>query len=320
MGAADMSGARRHRQGRARHEEVEIDSRVLTLTNLDKVLWPEEGLTKADLIDYYRRMAPIMLPYLRDRPQVLHRTPGGIEGIGFFQKHAGPRPEWIQVARIGSQSDGRTIDYILCQDEATLVYLANLGCIEMNPWNSRFGSLDSPDYVVIDLDPVEVSFNQVITIALAVRDVLEEAGVASYVKTSGGSGLHVFVPLAAGHGHEEARDFAHLVGQAVAVRLPGMTSLERNPAHRRGRVYLDYLQNRWGQPSVAAYSLRPRPGAPVSTPLHWEEMRTGLSPAAHTMTNITDRLDRVGDLWRDTLEPGTDLAAISESLRAMIPP
>jgi bifunctional non-homologous end joining protein LigD len=289
----------------------------VSVTHPDKVYWPEEGYTKGDLLAYYREVAPVILPYLRDRPQSLHRHPNGIAGPGFFQKDVSrqPPPDWVRTALVTSESDKGAIRYLLCQDEPSLLYLANLGCIELNPWHSRVGTLDKPDYLVIDLDPEAVPFAQVIETAVAVRKLLDRAGAASLCKTSGKRGLHVFVPLGARYAYEQAKQFAEIVANVVHGRLPGVTSVVRSPAQRQGRVYLDFLQNRRGQTVVAPYSVRPVPGATVSTPLRWGEVRKGLDPTAFTLKTMPRRLDKVGDLWQPALGGGIDLSACLERIR-----
>jgi bifunctional non-homologous end joining protein LigD len=283
-----------------------------TLTNLSKIYWPEEGYTKGDLIAYYREIAAVILPYLRDRPQSLHRHPDGIAGKSFFQKDVSrhPPPAWVQTVNVRSESSAReTITYLLCQDEATLLYLANLGCIELNPWNARVESPDNPDYMIIDLDPQDVPFQKVVEAALAVRKTLERAEAPSFCKTSGKRGLHVFVPLGAAYDHEHARQFAEVIAEVVRRQLPESTSLARSPAQRRGMVYLDCLQNRRSQTLAAAYSVRPYPGATVSTPLEWREVGKRLDPAAFTIKTMAKRIDKHGDLWGPVLGPGVELTA-----------
>jgi bifunctional non-homologous end joining protein LigD len=250
----------------------------------------------------------------------LHRHPDGINGKSFFQKDVSrsPPPAWVQTVPIHSESTGKTGNYVVCQDASTLLYLANLGCIEMNPWNARAGSLDNPDYLVIDLDPVDLPFARVIETAIAVRKVLERAGVESVCKTSGKRGLHVYVPLGGRTTNDEARQFAELIGQLVHAEFPGTTSLVRDPRKRKRRVYLDYLQNRRGQTMVAPYSVRPQTGATVSTPLKWREVRKVLDPTRFTMKTIAQRVDRVGDLWQPILGPGIDLAASLKKLAASV--
>jgi bifunctional non-homologous end joining protein LigD len=284
------------------------------LTNLDKIYWPEEGYTKGDLIDYYRGIVPVILPYLHDRPLSLNRHPDGITGKSFFQKNVGRYrpPEWLQTVKILSESTGGSTEYAMCQDEASLLYLTNLGCIEVNPWNARVGSLDRPDYLVIDLDPLDVPFAAVIEAAVAVRKLLEKVGAEGVCKTSGKRGLHVFVPLGAGYSHDQARQFAELIASHIHQQLPATTSVVRSPGKRQKRIYLDYLQNRRGQTLAAAYSVRPHPGATVSTPLAWREVRNGLDPTAFTIKTTPRRIDRVGDLWQQVLGPGIDLAQCLE--------
>jgi bifunctional non-homologous end joining protein LigD len=286
------------------------------LSNLDKVYWPEEGITKGDLIAYYRALAPVLLPYLRDRPQSLHRHPNGITGHSFFQKDVSkqPPPEWVETVTLPPDSGEKPITYLLCQDEPTLLYVVNLGCIELNPWNARVGLVEYPDYLILDLDPVDVPFARVVEAALAVRRALERAGAESACKTSGKRGLHVCVPLGARYDHDQARRFAEIIAQLVHRQLPDSTSLERRPALRQGRVYLDFLQNRRGQTLVAPYSVRPHPAATVSAPLRWTEVRRNLDPAKFTIQTMGRRLDRVGDLWQPVLGPGIDLTACLERL------
>jgi bifunctional non-homologous end joining protein LigD len=286
------------------------------LTNLDKVYWPREGYTKGDLIAYYRAVAPVLLPYLRDRPQSLHRHPNGIEGKSFFQKDVSrqPPPDWVETVTIPPESGAKAITYLLCQDAASLLYLANLGCIELNPWNSRVGTLDRPDYLVIDLDPVEVPFVRVVEAAVAVRKTLDRAGAESFCKTSGKRGLHVYVPLGTRYDSDQARQFAEIIATVVHQQLPESTSLVRSPASRQGRVYLDFLQNRRGQTLAAPYSVRPQPGATVSTPLRWRDVTRSLDPSRFTMKTLPGRLDQVGDLWAGVLGPGIDLGGCVERL------
>ncbi len=278
------------------------------LTHPEKVLWPKEGYTKRDLAEYYRAIAPVLLPHLRDRPQSLHRHPNGIAAASFFQKDVTrqPPPPWVETAPVPHDS-GRSGRYVVCQDERTLLYLANLGCIELNPFLSRVGSLDRPDFLVIDLDPEAIPFIRVIEAALAVRRVLEDAGAQCLCKTSGKTGLHLCVPLGAQYDFALARQFAELVANIVNGLLPKTTSVIRSPALRQERVYLDYLQNRYGQTIAAPYCVRPVPGACVSAPLAWTEVRKTLNPARFTIRTMVKRLNRVGDLWGPILGSGVDI-------------
>lgn len=286
-------------------------------TNLDKVYWPAEGITKGDLLHYYHEVAPVMLAHLRDRPMVLHRHPNGITGESFFQKDVTRNrpPEWVQTKMIRSESDRKETRYLICRDEATLLYMANLGCIEMNPWTSRIEHLDNPDYAIIDLDPQDVEFSKVIETAKRVRELLESCEIECYCKTSGKRGLHIYVPLGARYTHDIARQFAETVAWLVHAKLPSTTSLIRDPAQRRNRVYLDYLQNAIGKSTAAAYSVRPVPGACVAAPLRWQEVSRRLDPARFTIRTMPRRLDEVGDLWKPTLGNGVDLEAALQRLQ-----
>ncbi len=289
-------------------KEIIINSHKLKLTNLDKIYWPDEKYTKEDIIDYYRKVSDYILPYLKDRPQSLNRHPNGIYGKSFFQKDINQTPPgWVKTKKIYSGSNDKDINYMICNNEETLVYMANLGCIEINPWFSRITKLNNPDYFVIDLDPEDISFAKVIETAMVVKEVLEEAGIKSFPKTSGATGLHIYVPLNAKYEYDVAKNFAFLIGKIVNNRIPEFTSLERNPSKRKRRVYLDYLQNREGQTLAAPYSVRPKPGATVSTPLEWEEVKQGLSPADFTIINILQRLKQRGDIFKRVLGKGIDI-------------
>jgi bifunctional non-homologous end joining protein LigD len=286
------------------------------LPNLDKAYWPKEGYTKGDLIAYFREAAPVLLPYLRDRPMSLHRHPDGIAGGSYFQKDVGrhPPPAWDRTVTLPSESRGKAITHVVCDDEPTLLYLANLGCIKLNPRNARTANPHRPDWMVIDLDPEAIPFGRVVEAVQSVRKVLDRAGAKCLCKTSGKRGLHVVVPLGARYDHDQARQFAELVATFVHRLLPKTTSLERSPARRQGRVYLDHLQNRRGQTLAAPYCVRPAPGATVSTPLKWAEVQRGLDPTRFTIRNTARRLERVGDLWTPVLGPGIELASSLERL------
>lgn len=256
-----------------------------------------------------------MLPYLRDRPQSLHRHPNGIAGKSFFQKDVGGQvPDGISTVAIPSKRDGATTHYLLCQDQATLLYLANLGCIEINPWFSRVGSLDRPDYLVIDLDPETVPFARVVEAAQPIRKLLDRAGAECLCKTSGKRGLHIAVPLGAKYDYDQAKQFAEIIANVVRGMLPATTSVLRSPSLRQGKVYLDFLQNRMGQTLAAPYSARPVAGARVSAPLAWKEVRRGLDPGRFTIRTIRQRLDKLGDLWTPVLGAGIDLGDCLERL------
>lgn len=286
------------------------------LTNLDKIYFPKEGITKGDIIEYYRAVAPFILPYLKDRPESLNRHPNGIERPGFYQKDmTGHIPRWLKTERIFSESTGKSIDYVLCQDERSLLYLANLGCIELNPWFSRVGRLDRPDFLVIDLDPDGNPFEQVIQIAREIHEILDDVGAAGFCKTSGATGIHIGVPTGARYSFDRVREFAEAVCQIVARNNPALTSVERNPNRRRKKIYLDYMQNRRGQTLAAPFCVRPRPEAPVSMPLSWSEVKKGLKPEHFNIENALNRIRKFDDPWRNVLGPGVDLTKCEKSLQ-----
>jgi bifunctional non-homologous end joining protein LigD len=279
------------------------------ITHPDKVYWPRDGITKGELIDYYRMIGPLMLPYLRDRPQSLNRFPNGIAAKNFYQKDVSrqPPPDWVRTEMIDVDVRTKDMQMVICDNLDTLLYLANLGCIEINPWNSRVENVEQPDWVVIDLDPEDVSFAQVIETAKTVHRVLEKADVPSCCKTSGKTGLHIYVPLGAKYDYEVGRRFAEIVANIVKGLHPNTTSVVRSPALRRNRVYVDFLQNSRGQTLAAPYSVRPAPGAPVSTPLKWSEVKAGLDPKKFTIFNMEKRTSRLGDLWKPVIGRGADL-------------
>jgi bifunctional non-homologous end joining protein LigD len=288
-------------------ETVRIGGRDLALTHLNKTYFPDDGLTKGDVIDYDRKMAKWMLPYLKDRPQSLRRNPDGLAGGSFFHKDFDIKPyAWMKTVHVKSETRD-DMDYLVCNDEATLVAMANLGCIEINPWNSRTGSLDNPDYCIVDLDPEDIAFSRVIETAMETRKVLETAKITAFCKTTGSRGLHIVIPLGAKYSYDQARMLAELIGQLVHARLPETTSLVRSPSQRQQRVYLDYLQNSRGQTLAAPYCLRPKKGATASAPLDWREVKPGLDPADFNIHTMEARVKKVGDLWKGVLGPGIDL-------------
>lgn len=305
-------------------QEHSDENRPPRLTHLDKIYWPEEKITKGDLIDYYKKVSPYLLPHLCGRPESLHRFPDGVNAPGFFQKDlVGYHPRWVQTERIFSESAGKSVDYLVCQNEWTLLYMVNLGCIEINPWLSRVGSLDRPDAIVIDLDPDENPFSEVIEVAQAIHEILKEISVTHYCKTSGGTGLHIFIPTWIPGpttppqvlcDYDSGREFALAVCRVVHSLFPRNTSLERVPSKRKGKIYLDCFQNSKGQTVASVYSVRPRPRAPVSTPLLWEELKSGLHPELFTISQVPGRIERLGDLWRPVLEESNDIRTGLSSL------
>jgi bifunctional non-homologous end joining protein LigD len=298
---------------------INLNGQELKLTNLDKVYWKKEHYTKRDLLNYYHGIAPVMLPYMKNRPQSLNRHPNGIDGMSFFQKNVqGKVPNWIQTFDEFSESTKETVHYYVCTNEASLVYLANLGCIEMNPWHSTTTKPNNPDYSLIDLDPHEIGFDKVIETAQAVKKVLDELSIPAWCKTSGASGIHICIPLGAKYTYDQSRQLAELIANLVHHEVPSITSVERSPAKRRRKVYLDYLQNSKGQTVACVYSARPKPGATVSTPLFWEEVKKGLSPANFTIKNLFERLKTEGDLFKPVYEKGIDLRKTLATIESVL--
>lgn len=289
--------------------DLKIGKTILHLTNQQKLYFPKDKITKGDLVNYYREMARVMLPYLKDRPQSMNRFPNGINGPNFYQKDVdrAKSPDWITTEKIFSESNNEYIDYLVCNDEATLVYMANLGCIEINPWNSRIGNIENPDWAVIDLDPEAIAFKEVVKTALEVKKLMDELETECYCKTSGASGLHIFIPLGGKYTYDIVKTFAELIAQTVHERIPSITSILRSPKKRQKKVYLDFLQNRRGQTLAAPYSVRPKPGATVATPLEWSELNSKLDPSMFTIKNIFKRLDKKGDLWKPVIGKGADI-------------
>ena len=296
--------------------EVKIGSARVKLTKQDKVFWPKEGYTKGDVVAYYRGVSELILPYLKGRPQSMNRHPNGIDGQNFYHKDVSsqPPPRYVKTTKIFSEHNDKELEWIVCDNEATLAYLANLGCIELNPWHSRLRKLEKPDYLLIDLDAKTCGFAAVIEVAKAVKKTLDRLGVDSYPKTSGKSGLHICLPLGAKYDYEQSKQFAEILMRFVHRELPELTSVERNPDKRQRQVYLDFLQNRKGQTMAAPYSLRPVPGATVSTPLEWSEVRKGLDPHKFTIKTIAARLAKKGDLWEGVLGKGINLRAALKKL------
>lgn len=298
------------------NQQIVLNGHELKLTNLNKLYWKKEKFSKGDMVNYYLQIAPYMLPYMLDRPQSLNRHPNGIEGPNFFQKNqAGKLPSWMQTHEDFSESTNETIEYLVCSNEATLIYMANLGCIEMHPWHSRSQTWDKPDWCLIDLDPDKPNtFEQVMDVAKVVKQVLDSIGADAFVKTSGSSGIHIYIPLGAKYSYDQSKQLAELAVNIVHTQMPGITSVERSPSKRKGLIYLDYLQNRETQTAAAPYSLRPKPGVPVSTPLDWSELKKGLMPTTYNARNIFDRLEVEGDLFKGVLGKGINLEKVLSKL------
>jgi bifunctional non-homologous end joining protein LigD len=292
--------------------EVELApiEKQVTLSNLDKVFWPKDGLTKGDLLDYYRGVSPYLLPYLKDRPVVLTRFPDGITGKSFFQKNAPSfLPSWIRVETAWDEDEGKEIRHIVCEDVESLLYLVNLGVIPLHLWASRLAQLQRPDWTIVDLDPKGAPFTDVVTLARELRELCEAIGLPSYAKTSGSTGLHVLIPLGRQATFEEARKLAELLAHVVVSRQPKIATLERVMAARGGRVYLDYLQNGHGKLLVAPFSVRPLDGAPVSMPVPWSAVNKRLTATRFTVKNALGHLKKNGDVLRPVLDDVPDLSA-----------
>jgi bifunctional non-homologous end joining protein LigD len=285
-----------------------IGGHELRFTNLGKIFWPREEYTKRDMINYYYQVAPYMLPYMKDRPQTLNRHPHGINGESFYQKDVkGKAPAWIETFPYFSHREQKEKEFLLCTNEASLLYIASLGCIEMNPWSSTIKNPDNPDWCIIDLDPDENSFDQVIQAARVTKEILDAIEVPSYCKTSGSSGLHIYIPLAAKYSYHDSKEFGRRIAKVVHAELPHFTSIERKTAHRGGNMYIDFLQNRPQATVAAPYSLRPKPGATVSAPLYWEEVKKGLKLSNFTLRNIPARLLKEGDIFKGVLGKGINM-------------
>ncbi|HEY8387762.1 MAG TPA: non-homologous end-joining DNA ligase, partial [Parasegetibacter sp.] len=288
------------------------------ISNATKIYWPDEEINKGMMINYYQSIADVILPYLKDRPQSLKRNPGGINDQGFFHKDAGEQaPDWVKTYPVYSESSNKTIDYIICNNKATLAYLNNLGCIELNPWHSRTNKDDYPDYLIIDIDPSEKNnFEEVIETAQCFKELCDVIKIDSFCKTSGATGLHIYIPMGRKYQYEEVKDFARLLCMLVNDRLPAITSMERSLKKRGNMIYLDYLQNRRGQTIASVYSLRPRPGATVSAPLNWNEVKKGVRPSDFNIYNMTERLRNTGDIFKGILGAGINMRKSLEILES----
>lgn len=279
-------------------------------THLDKVFFPKYKYTKGDLFKYYDKVAKYMLPHLKDRPLSQNRMPDGIKGFSFFQKNNEHLPDWVPSTDIFSESNSEDLHWVVGGERDTLLYLVQLGSIEINPWNSRVKHLNKPDWIVIDLDPEGIGFDKVIEAARVTHDVCQQWGMPTYPKTSGKTGLHIYIPMGAKYSYDQAKNLAHLIVLEVNQRLPKTTSVERLPKKRKHKIYLDFLQNRGGQTLAAPYSVRPTEPASVSMPLDWSEVKSGLKPENFNIKNAIARLKRTGDLFKPVLGKPIDLKKV----------
>jgi bifunctional non-homologous end joining protein LigD len=286
-----------------RDAEIEADGHAVSLTNLEKPFWPKLGLTKGDLLRYYASVAPVLLPHLRDRAMVMKRYPNGAAGKCFFMKRApSPRPEWIETCAI-EHASGSIIDFPVVQDLASLLWVVNLGCIDLNQWYARCDDVNRPDYLHFDLDPVVgASFARVRETALLVREALEALGMTVLAKTTGSKGIHLYVPIVRGPLQKQVWAFAKEFARVMEVRASKLITAEYRVAQRpRGRVLVDYNQNAWGRTLASVYSTRPSPRAAVSTPVTWAEVARGIEIDDFRIDNVPARVRKVGDLWKPLL-------------------
>ncbi len=312
-GRADMPGPVEVRGDQGGFRPLAID-RPLRLGNIDKPFFPD-GYTKGDLIQYYASISPVLLPHLSGRAIVMARFPEGSEGEFFYEKQApGHQPEWIPLAPIHSRHRGQPIEFVMAPDRESLMWLANMGCIEIHPWLSRVDNLDHPDFAVFDLDPADgVTWEQVVDTATVLRLALDGLGLTSYPKTSGATGLHVYVPLEPVHDYARVRRFVEQVGRLLVAADPAGVTMEWDIPKRAGKVFIDHNQNVAGKTIASVYSVRPRSGAPVSTPLLWDEVAT-VHPEDFTIATLWDRLQRFGDLFASVLKGGQTLEAAEAAL------
>jgi bifunctional non-homologous end joining protein LigD len=303
-------------------QTITVDGRRIELSNLDKVLFPRDGITKGDLVNYYRRVAHTMLPYMEGRPIAMQRFPDGIEEEGFYQKEAPDYfPEWITRVPVEVEGEGRRQPEVVCDSEATLVYLADQACITPHVWLSRADNLHHPDRLIFDLDPPGHEFEPVRSAARSLRSLLEELELTSLVMTTGSRGLHVLIPLDRQADFDTVRAFARQVAQVVASREPERLTVETRKDNRGGRLFLDYLRNSYGQHAVTAYAVRPIAGAPVATPLEWDELSdTGLNAQSYNMGNIFRRLGQKADPWKGMLDQGRSLKTAARRLQELSTP
>ena len=296
--------------------ELKIGKTTLHLTNQNKIYFPDSGITKGDIVQYYNEVADLMLPYLKNRPQSMNRFPNGISASGFYQKDVDVDkiPSWLKTEKVYSESNDKYLDYLICNNKQTLLYMANLGCIDINPWNSTIKKIENPDWLVIDIDPEKDNFQEVIQTALTVKEVMDELESECYCKTSGATGLHVYIPLGAKYNYDQVKMLAELLAIEIQQRLPEITSLERTVKKRNHKIYVDYLQNRRGQTLAAPYSVRPVAGATVSTPLEWNEVNKKLHPSLFHIKNALQRFEKKGDLWAQVLGKGINIKNIIKQL------
>jgi bifunctional non-homologous end joining protein LigD len=299
---------------------LDVEGHTIRFKNLNKIFYPREGYTKRDILNYYDAVADVLLPHLKDRPLSLRRYPNGIEEAHFFQKNAVQGfPDWIRTEKIAEEELGKSTQFVIGGSRAALLYLANLGCIDQNPWMSRVGSLDQPDFLLIDLDPQDCGYDKIVEAAQLVRRKLEALGLEGCPKTTGGDGMHIYVPLEPVYSFDQTRGFAEILARLAAAERPDLFTTPRPLARReKGKVYFDYLQNGRGKTISAPYVLRAYPGAPVATPLQWKEVAPGLTPQQFHIRNAEERFARLGDVFRPVLENRQRLEPAMERLEKLV--
>ncbi len=298
-----------------------INGHDITFNNVNKIYYPafngKPAVTKRDVINYYYQVAPYILPYMKDRPQTLIRYPNGINGESFYQKDVtGKVPDWIKLFPYSSDKGGDR-NFLVCTNEASLLLIASMGGLEMHPWSSRVQKPDNPDWCIIDLDPDKNDFNQVVEAALVTKQVLDAVDIPNYCKTSGSTGLHIFIPLGAKYIYEESKEFARVLVKIIHQQIPKFTSIERLTEKRKGCIYLDFLQNRPQATLAAPYSLRPKPGASVSMPLHWDEVKKGLKIQQFNIFNAVDKIKEQGDIFKDVLGKGINMKQALKKIKSV---
>ncbi|MDX6387583.1 MAG: bifunctional non-ous end joining protein LigD, partial [Gaiellaceae bacterium] len=319
-GLREDKGAEEVRREEPITDVVKKGSRELKLSNLDKVFFPVERITKGDLLEYYRAVAPVLVPHLKDRPFTMVRWPDGIEGKKFFQKDAPSHmPEWIptfrtQVSTREAPRQKKWVNFPVADDELALLWMVNMGCVDMNTWYSRIDRPERPDWVLFDLDPSpDVGFAETVQVALLVKQALDAFGLVGFPKTSSAEGMHILVPVERRYTYADTRQFAEIVAGAIARTHQGLATTEWTKSKRRG-VLIDSNQNGEGKTIASVYSVRPRPGAPVSTPLRWSEVNQDLDPLAFTMPVVLERIRKHGDLYADVL---TTKQRLTDALKAL---
>ena len=278
---------------------LKVGREQVSVTSLDRIYWPDEKLTKFDLLSYYLHVAGFIMPFLQDRPAILQRYPRGIKAPMFFQQDLDSAPEFIKTARLTNQ-EGRQLDYGVYSTTASMLHFVNLGTIEQHPWHSTIKRLDKPDWIAIDLDPKSAPWENVLQVALVVKQVADEVGLQAFPKTSGSSGIHIYVPLKPANEYDKVAEFARLFATEVAQRAPKIATVERTIAKRKStQVYVDWMQNARGKTLAASYTARAKPGATVSMPLTWKQVENGVKMRDFTITNVPELLKKKGDSWAE---------------------